>query len=173
MHQLGLDSRRLEVPGRKRLDLDHGGVIREILVQDGSRVEAGQVLMRLHDEQTGASAELLSALHDSQRALRARLHLAIRRTTPDLIVAHSLGSLLAFDYLCNDSRAALPATTLLSFGSQIGNLFVRNRLWPGRFTLPPVKQWNLYPSANAMPPDINNKWSLPLEMEQSAHDFLP
>ena len=76
-----------------------------------------------------------------RRELRARLHLAIRRTTPDLIVAHSLGSLLAFDYLCNDSRAALPATTLLSFGSQIGNLFVRNRLWPGRFTLPPVKQW--------------------------------
>jgi uncharacterized protein (DUF1501 family) len=31
MHQLGLDSRRLEIPGRKRLDIDHGKVIREIL----------------------------------------------------------------------------------------------------------------------------------------------
>jgi uncharacterized protein (DUF1501 family) len=31
LHQLGLDSRRLEVPGRKRLDLDHGELIREIL----------------------------------------------------------------------------------------------------------------------------------------------
>lgn len=31
MHQLGLDSRKLEVPGRKRLDVDHGHVIREIL----------------------------------------------------------------------------------------------------------------------------------------------
>jgi len=31
LHQLGLDSRRLEIPGRKRLDLDHGQVIREIL----------------------------------------------------------------------------------------------------------------------------------------------
>jgi hypothetical protein len=31
LHQLGLDSRRLEVPGYKRLDLDHGRVIREIL----------------------------------------------------------------------------------------------------------------------------------------------
>ena len=31
LHQLGLDSRRLEVPGRKRLDLDHGEMIREIL----------------------------------------------------------------------------------------------------------------------------------------------
>lgn len=31
LHLLGLDSRRLEVPGRKRLDIDHGNVIREIL----------------------------------------------------------------------------------------------------------------------------------------------
>ena len=32
LHQLGLDSRRLEVPGRKRLDIDHGAPIREIIV---------------------------------------------------------------------------------------------------------------------------------------------
>jgi uncharacterized protein (DUF1501 family) len=31
LHLLGLDSRRLEVPGRKRLDIDHGQVIRPIL----------------------------------------------------------------------------------------------------------------------------------------------
>ena len=31
LHQMGLDSRRLEVPGRKRLDLDHGDPIREII----------------------------------------------------------------------------------------------------------------------------------------------
>jgi hypothetical protein len=31
LHQLGLDSRRLEVPGRKRLEIDHGQVIREII----------------------------------------------------------------------------------------------------------------------------------------------
>lgn len=31
LHQLGLDSRRLEVPGRKRLDFEHGKVISEIL----------------------------------------------------------------------------------------------------------------------------------------------
>jgi hypothetical protein len=31
LHLLGLDSRRLEVPGRKRLEIDHGHVIREIL----------------------------------------------------------------------------------------------------------------------------------------------
>jgi uncharacterized protein (DUF1501 family) len=31
LNQLGLDTRRLEIPGRKRLDRDHGHVIREIL----------------------------------------------------------------------------------------------------------------------------------------------
>ena len=31
LNQLGLDSRRLEVPGRKRLERDHGAVIKEIL----------------------------------------------------------------------------------------------------------------------------------------------
>jgi uncharacterized protein (DUF1501 family) len=31
LHQLGLDSRKLEIPGRKRLDIDHGRPIREIL----------------------------------------------------------------------------------------------------------------------------------------------
>jgi hypothetical protein len=31
LHQLGLDSRKLEVPGRKRLEIDHGKVIREVL----------------------------------------------------------------------------------------------------------------------------------------------
>ena len=31
LHLLGLDGRRLEVPGRRRLDIDHGRVIPEIL----------------------------------------------------------------------------------------------------------------------------------------------
>jgi uncharacterized protein (DUF1501 family) len=31
LHQMGLDSRRLEIPGRKRLEMDHGKVISEII----------------------------------------------------------------------------------------------------------------------------------------------
>ncbi|HEY1189015.1 MAG TPA: DUF1501 domain-containing protein [Gemmata sp.] len=31
LHQLGLDSRKLEIPGRKRLDIDHGTAIKEII----------------------------------------------------------------------------------------------------------------------------------------------
>ena len=32
LHQLGLDSRKLEIPGRKRLEIDHGKPIRELIV---------------------------------------------------------------------------------------------------------------------------------------------
>ena len=32
LHQLGLDSRKLEVPGRKRLDIDHGNAIKELIL---------------------------------------------------------------------------------------------------------------------------------------------
>ena len=31
LHQLGLESRKLEIPGRKRLDIDHGKVIHDII----------------------------------------------------------------------------------------------------------------------------------------------
>src|SRR5207248_10067317 len=31
LHQLGLDSRKLEVPGRKRLEIDHGKPITEVI----------------------------------------------------------------------------------------------------------------------------------------------
>ena len=32
LHQLGIDPRKLEVPGRKRLDIDFGNPIKDILV---------------------------------------------------------------------------------------------------------------------------------------------
>jgi hypothetical protein len=31
LHLMGLDGRKLEIPGRKRLDVDHGKPIRDIL----------------------------------------------------------------------------------------------------------------------------------------------
>jgi len=31
LHELGLDSRKLELPGRKRLEIDHGKIIRQVL----------------------------------------------------------------------------------------------------------------------------------------------
>lgn len=97
-------SGQLKFEGNRRVVQNlEGGVIREILVQEGSMVTPGQVLMRLHDEQTGASAELLSALYDSQRALRARLlaesqGLAAIDFPPDLVARRGqtrIGEILA------------------------------------------------------------------------------
>lgn len=39
LHLLGLDNRSLEIPGRKRLDIDHGRVINDILISDASGVQ--------------------------------------------------------------------------------------------------------------------------------------
>ncbi|MBL8702142.1 MAG: HlyD family type I secretion periplasmic adaptor subunit [Alphaproteobacteria bacterium] len=64
----------VKTPGNRRTIQNlEGGVIREILVQEGTIVVAGQALMRLHDEQSSALIEMLGASLDSARALRARL----------------------------------------------------------------------------------------------------
>lgn len=77
-----------------------------------------------------------------RRDLRNRLAETLVRENPDLIAAHSLGTLLTFDFLHNDPRASASSRrTYLTFGSQINNVFVRSRLWPGRIVLPPVAAW--------------------------------
>lgn len=50
-----------------------GGIIRELLVKDGDKVHAGQVLVRLDDTQSSASSDLLRAQYDALRAQHARL----------------------------------------------------------------------------------------------------
>ncbi|MDB5412187.1 MAG: HlyD family type secretion periplasmic adaptor subunit [Rubritepida sp.] len=64
----------IKVEGTRRT-LSHleGGIIREILVRDGSRVEAGQVVMRLDDVQSGATLEGLRAQRFGLMAQMARL----------------------------------------------------------------------------------------------------
>lgn len=77
-----------------------------------------------------------------RKDLRDSLYKTLIAQPPDLIVAHSLGSLLTFDFLRNDPRAAvLKAATYLTLGSQINNAFVRSRLWPGRLRMPKVAAW--------------------------------
>ncbi len=67
-----------------------GGIIREFLVRDGDRVTEGQVLLRLDDTQTAATAEALRGTVDGFRALDARLSAermdADRVTFPDDLV---------------------------------------------------------------------------------------
>lgn len=74
--------------------------------------------------------------------LRAQFLQDLRKHTPDVICAHSLGSLVAYDALVADQTDATidKAPVLVTFGSQIGNPFVRSS-FGGRLTEPAAKQW--------------------------------
>jgi len=61
-----------------------------------------------------------------RRGTRRRLADAIGSVKPDVILAHSLGSLIAYDtFVQPDNAGLLEGVTFVSFGSQIGNPFVR------------------------------------------------
>src|SRR5207253_10243447 len=57
----------------KKVQHPTGGVVKEILVQDGSAVEEGQVLVRLDDTVPRATLGVLRSQHDEGSARRARL----------------------------------------------------------------------------------------------------
>lgn len=84
------------------------------------------------------------AIEDKLRKdLRDLLFTMLSAEQPQLIVAHSLGSLLTYDFLINDSRASgFKNLYLLTLGSQINSPFVRSTLWPGRIIMPKVKYWH-------------------------------
>jgi HlyD family type I secretion membrane fusion protein len=58
---------------RKTVQHLEGGLIREILVREGDRVAAGDVLVRLDDTQSGASAQMLQNRYYALRAEYERL----------------------------------------------------------------------------------------------------
>jgi hypothetical protein len=83
-----------------------------------------------------------------QKATRQRVLDTIRREKPDVVLGHSLGSLVTFNALShNDAKrgTVLPKLlrnlTYVSLGSQIGNPFVVGNLTPGRIQPLDVKQW--------------------------------
>jgi hypothetical protein len=66
---------------------------------------------------------------------------------PDVICAHSLGTLLCYDLFINGGAAAsvFKTGTLITFGTQIGNTFVQDKMWNGKVSMIPVGKWfNLY-----------------------------
>lgn len=82
-----------------------------------------------------------------RRALRERLRAAL---TPgkggaefDLVAAHSLGTLVTYDFFRHDPQGDkfLTRGVYLTFGSQINNDFARSRLFPGPLTVPRVRAW--------------------------------
>lgn len=69
------------------------------------------------------------ALEDLREQLRARLAQAVQQLQPDVILAHSLGSLISYDALRRDEVAGGTLgqdLTFITFGSQIGNPAVRS-----------------------------------------------
>src|SRR4051812_30362560 len=77
-----------------------------------------------------------------RRELRDRLVTTLDADPIDIVAAHSLGSLISFDFLRNDPRAKTRAGFhYLTFGAQINNPFVRSKLWQGRLVMPAVKSW--------------------------------
>ncbi len=77
---------------RKTVTLADSGILRELLVREGDRVSAGQVLFRLDDSQVRATRGQANALYWSARARAARLaaEAADRRELvfpPDLLAA--------------------------------------------------------------------------------------
>ena len=64
----------IKVEGQRRIIANlEGGSVRELLVRDGDRVQAGQVLMRLSDVQASATAETARAQRWGLLAQLARL----------------------------------------------------------------------------------------------------
>ncbi|MFN8589693.1 MAG: caspase family protein [Candidatus Eisenbacteria bacterium] len=81
-----------------------------------------------HGTRWTAGMVLRWAVKDALRAQTRRLFAAkIRAYAPDVILAHSLGTLVLYDTLRTDPSLAA-GRTVVTFGSQIGNPFVRQTL---------------------------------------------
>jgi HlyD family secretion protein len=64
----------LQVEGRRQsVQHPYGGVVRQLTVRDGARVEKGQLLIRLDDSDPRAKLDVLTADRDAALAARARL----------------------------------------------------------------------------------------------------
>src|SRR5690242_14558620 len=83
----------------KKVQHPTGGVVKEILVRDGSEVEEGQILVRLDDTVTRSSLGVLRAQFDENVARRTRLiaerDLADRITFPDSLILRQTESSVA------------------------------------------------------------------------------
>ena len=69
-----------------------------------------------------------------RKALRDKLVAALNEFQPDILAAHSLGTLITYDLFRNDPRGReiLGNGVYITFGSQINNPFARSRLFPGQ-----------------------------------------
>ena len=80
---------------------------------------------------------------DLREKCRTVISDGIDQFQPDIICAHSLGTLLCYDLFTFDGVGGqkINGRTLVSFGSQIGNTFVEAKAWGGRVRMIAAKQW--------------------------------
>lgn len=83
-----------------------------------------------------------------QKQTRERILDAVREHKPDVVLAHSLGSLVSYnafshaDATGEDVAAILAKVRYVTLGSQIGNAFVVRNLTPGRIEPLAVEFWH-------------------------------
>jgi len=109
-------------------------------VSDGIKWTAGYVVAWVEDEQF-------------QKRTRKLVLDAVTRQKPDIVIAHSLGSLITYNAFTHDDASkpavaqALKRLRTITLGSQIGNAFVVRNLTPGRIEALDVREWfHLYNS---------------------------
>jgi HlyD family secretion protein/epimerase transport system membrane fusion protein len=108
-------------PSGSRRVVQHleGGVIQDILVKDGDKVDAGQILVRLNDTQSDAAYKATSRRVLGQRALVARLEAEVKGQEgllyPDVLLASSEPDLLK---VLNDQREIFSARLAAFKGQQ-------------------------------------------------------
>jgi HlyD family type I secretion membrane fusion protein len=68
---------------RKVVQHQEGGIVKQLLVRDGERVRAGQILLVIEDVKLDATFDLLRTQHDGERAKAARLE-AERAILPEV-----------------------------------------------------------------------------------------
>ena len=74
---------------------------------------------------------------------RAAISDKIDQFQPDVVCAHSLGTLLCYDLFTFDAAGEqkISGRTFISLGSQIGNTFVKDKAWAGRVRMIAAQQW--------------------------------
>ena len=114
-------------------------------------------------------------------AARRRLLSAVTEFNPDLIVAHSLGSLIGYDtFARKDNAGVISNRRFVTLGSQIGNPFVRDALG-GRIVMLPASSWshlyNPHDKAFAAPIRLTSpqfeQVSTPFDVDFLDHDARP
>lgn len=110
---------------------------RGVLTDISDRIQwtAGYVVAWVEDE-------------DFKRKSRKRILDAVRENQPDIILAHSLGSMITYDAFSHEDarevevRRILENARYVTLGSQIGNPFVVSNLTNGRIQQLDVKFWH-------------------------------